>query len=118
MDGVAVITGAGGVLGSAIARGLAQDGWSIALHGLPGEPLDELAEELSAMAPSAAFAPFPFDLLKEGAAEHLLHRAGEWGGRIDGLVNNAALPSRMLLSSLSPSKWERVMHLNDWYPPS
>lgn len=116
MSKLALVTGTGGVLGSAIARSLAEDGWSVALHGLPGEPLDKLEEELSFLAPTARFRPFVCDLLQDEAPSTLLHDVEEWGGRIDGLVNNAALPSRSLLSALGAEEWGRVMRLNVLVP--
>ncbi len=87
---VALVTGAGRRLGNAIARHLAQRGYRVALHahdsrGGAQATVDELsAGGREAIALSA-------DLADEGATRRMVAAAHDHFGRIDALVNNAAI---------------------------
>ncbi|TCC01583.1 SDR family NAD(P)-dependent oxidoreductase [Kribbella soli] len=85
----AVVTGAGGSLGRAIALRLAQDGYGVALLDLPGDGLDESEAELKATGhPHAAL---PIDLRDAAALVRTIAAAEETLGPLDVLVNNAAI---------------------------
>ncbi|HEX7527042.1 MAG TPA: SDR family oxidoreductase [Gaiellaceae bacterium] len=81
---VAVVTGASGVLGSAIARGLAAAGAHVALLARRRDRLEELAQSLgdSALAVEA-------DVLDTAQLEHALATLLERWGKVDVLVNAA-----------------------------
>src|SRR2546430_7610288 len=84
---VAVVTGGTGVLGSALARGLARAGARVAILGRRRERAEAVAAEIVAAGGEAVATPA--DVLRkdelDGVREMLLHR---WG-RIDILVNVA-----------------------------
>ena len=80
----ALLTGATGGLGRAIAKALAARGASVALSARKAEALEALAAEL----PGEGHRVLPADLAEPGAAELLAAEAGE----IDVLVANAGLP--------------------------
>lgn len=78
----ALVTGAGGHLGAAMARGLAQAGAKIYLLGRSREPLEALAGEIGATAQAAAL-----DLTDAAAVTAFLRTLPEQ--RLDVLLNNA-----------------------------
>jgi len=86
----ALLTGAAGGLGHAIARALAADGVNLVLSDLSGTPfLDELADELRARGVRAE--AVTADLTQREDSESLVAKAEEALGPIDILVNNAGL---------------------------
>ncbi|MEO8245900.1 MAG: SDR family oxidoreductase [Chloroflexota bacterium] len=91
LDGrVALITGAGGHLGRAIAAGLTEMGASLVLVDRDPAAVEAAASEVAA-AGGAAPVAIDLDLTDEGAAATLVRAAREAFGRLDILVNNAAL---------------------------
>ncbi len=80
----ALLTGATGGLGRAIAQALAARGATLALSGRKAEALEALAAEL----PGEGHRALPADLAEPGAAEKLAAEAGE----VDILIANAGLP--------------------------
>src|SRR5207344_892830 len=80
----ALLTGATGGLGRAIARALAEHGAVVLLSARRQDALEALAEEL----PGSGHSVLPADLAEPGAAEMLAAEAGH----VDVLVANAGLP--------------------------
>jgi short-subunit dehydrogenase len=97
----ALLTGASGGLGEAIARALAGRGAHVVLSGRRLDVLDELARELDAEAIAC-------DLADRAQIERLLSAAGE----LDVLVANAALPGAGTLPRLSAEEIDRVLEVN------
>ena len=86
-DRVAVVTGATGVLGGAMAMGLARAGARVGLLGRQRERAEELAREISGTGGEAV--PLPADVLKRESLESAKDAVvGRWG-RVDILVNAA-----------------------------
>jgi len=83
---VAVVTGAGSGLGRAIARRLAQTGYTVALAGRHLETLEQTRAELPS--DSDAFA-VPTDVADPNSVEALFAEVVSRAGRVDLLVNNA-----------------------------
>ncbi|WP_025313174.1 SDR family NAD(P)-dependent oxidoreductase [Roseicyclus elongatus] len=84
MDRVALVTGAAGGIGAAIARRLASEGWRVVFsYRSRGAQAEALAEAIGARAVAC-------DLAQPGAAEALVADVMAQEGRIDALVNNAA----------------------------
>ncbi len=104
----ALITGASGDIGAAIARTLAGVGARLALSGTRTERLEALSQALGADGTVLA----PGDLgTAEGAAEVL--KAAEDGlGGIDILVNNAGMTRDNLALRLKDEDFERVLEVN------
>jgi len=84
---VAVITGASRGLGRAIARALAQRGWALVLNARGSEALTEAATELRLITTTESIAG---DVADETHRKELI-AAAETLGRLDALVNNAAI---------------------------
>jgi 3-oxoacyl-[acyl-carrier protein] reductase len=103
----ALVTGASGGIGAAIARTLHGAGAAVALSGTRLEPLEALAAELGArayvvpanLADAAAVAALP------GAAEAAM-------GSVDILVNNAGLTRDMLAMRMKDEDWDLVLAVN------
>ena len=100
----ALLTGATGGLGRAIAVALANRGASVVLSGRSGEALEQLAAEL----PGSGHVTVPADLAEAGAATKLVADAGQ----VDVLVANAGLPGSGLLTDFSEEEVERLLRVN------
>lgn len=85
----AIVTGAGSGIGEAIARRLAVDGLNVVLAGRREALLRHVADEIEDAGGSAAVVPI--DLARAEAASELAAAAVERYGRIDVLINNAAV---------------------------
>ena len=103
-DRTALLTGATGGLGRAIAVGLASRGARVALSARNAEALEELKAEL----PGEGHAVFPADLAEPGAAERLAAEAGE----VDALVANAGLPAAGWLADFTAEQVTRALRVN------
>lgn len=108
---IALITGAAKRIGSAIARDLAQHGWSIALHCNASRlEAEALAEEIRSGGGRAAV--LVADLADAGAAEALVPACVEALGVPTCLVNNAGLFINDDILSFDPAVWDRQMAVN------
>ena len=103
----ALVTGASGGIGAAVARVLHGAGATVALHGTRAERLEALAGELGQRAHVT-----PADLGDRAAAEGLAKRAAETMGGVDILVNNAGLTRDNLFMRMSAEEWDRVIQVN------
>jgi len=100
----ALLTGATGGLGRAIAKALAGRGAELILSARRQEALDALLAEL----PGEGHRTLVADLSEPGAAEKLAAEAGE----VDVLVANAGLPGAGLLPEFSPEQVTRALRVN------
>jgi short-subunit dehydrogenase len=100
----ALLTGATGGLGRAIARSLAGRGATLILSGRKQQALDELAAEL----PGEGHRTIVADLAEPGAAEQLAADAGD----VDILIANAGLPGAGLLTDLTAEQMARALRVN------
>jgi short-subunit dehydrogenase len=100
----ALLTGATGGLGRAIALALAQRGAQVALSARKREALEELAAEL----PGRGHTVLPADLAEPDAAECLAAEAA--GTEI--LIANAGLPAAGWLADFTPDQVKRALRVN------
>ena len=103
----ALVTGATGGLGQAIARTLHAAGATVALSGTRPEALEALAQELGERA-----APVPANLSDTAAVEALVPAAEEAIGPLDILVNNAGITRDNLFMRMKDEEWEQVLAVN------
>ncbi|MCL7997903.1 3-oxoacyl-[acyl-carrier-protein] reductase [Brucella pseudogrignonensis] len=103
----ALVTGATGGLGEAIARALHAQGAIVGLHGTREEKLKELAAELG----DRTFI-FPANLSDREAVKALGQKAEEEMGGIDILVNNAGITRDGLFVRMSDEDWDAVLNVN------
>jgi short-subunit dehydrogenase len=100
----ALLTGATGGLGRAIAKALAGRGATLVLSGRKADALEELAAEL----PGSGHRIAPADLAEPGAAEALAAEVGE----VDVLVANAGLPGTGRLPDFSAEELIGALRVN------
>ncbi len=103
----ALITGASGGIGGAIARVLHGAGATVALSGTRVQPLEELAAELGERAHVIAC-----NLSVAEEVEALPKKAAEVMGAVDILVNNAGITRDNLFMRMSDEEWQSVIDVN------
>lgn len=103
----ALVTGASGGIGRAIAVVLHKAGAKVALSGTRVEPLETLAAELG----DGAFA-LPCNLGDAGDLASLPAKAEEAMGQVDILVNNAGITRDNLALRMKDEDWDQVMNVN------
>ena len=94
-DKVAVIYGAGGAVGGAIARDFAREGATLFLTGRSMEPVEIVAKEIEAAGGSAEAAEV--DALDEGRVDDHLQSVVDKAGRVDISFNAVGIPSTNLI---------------------
>ncbi|HZS69188.1 MAG TPA: 3-oxoacyl-ACP reductase family protein [Burkholderiales bacterium] len=107
---VAIVTGAGHGLGKAYARRLAAEGAAVVIAELDAAAGERVAAEVGGLAVRT-------DVADEASCQEMARRAVERYGRIDVLVNNAAIfatipMSRAPFDQVEPAEWDRMMAVN------
>jgi 3-oxoacyl-[acyl-carrier protein] reductase len=103
----ALVTGATGGLGSAIARKLHAQGATVALSGTREAVLQELADDLGERAHV-----LPCNLSDAEAVDALPKQAAEAMGSLDILVANAGITKDQLLMRMKDEDWDQVIRIN------
>ncbi|KAA0125058.1 3-oxoacyl-[acyl-carrier-protein] reductase [Methylobacterium sp. P1-11] len=103
----ALVTGATGGLGQAIARALHAQGATVALSGTRPQALEALAAELGERA-----SPVAADLSDKDSVEGLVPAAEAAIGPLDILVNNAGITRDNLFMRMKDEEWEQVIAVN------
>lgn len=109
---VAVITGATGYLGRALARGFADAGATLLLSGRSEEALTKLVEELGPAGDRVH--TFAADLTDSAAGERIVGQALVQSGRIDTLIVNAGTLADGLFAGLTDYELSQVYEVNLW----
>ena len=109
----ALVTGASGGIGAAVARALHARGARLVVTGRRPEPLAALADELG----GGGVTVHACDVADAGAAEALVKAADAaaaegGGGGLDILVNNAGVTRDNLALRLKDEEWEEVLRTN------
>ena len=108
---VALVTGAGRRLGRAMARALADRGMTVAIHfNASSEGANELRDEILRAGGQAAC--FKADLTDAAAARDLPRQVVKRLGKLDVLVNSAAVMHRLRFDETTPEQWDTVLDLN------
>jgi 3-oxoacyl-[acyl-carrier protein] reductase len=103
----ALVTGASGGIGGAIARALHGAGAKVMIHGTRRNALDALAESLRERVFVATA-----DLADASASEALIKNAEQAMGQLDILVNNAGLARDMLAMRMKDEDWQKVIDVD------
>jgi 3-oxoacyl-[acyl-carrier protein] reductase len=110
---IAIVTGAAKGMGRDICLTLAREGASLALAAREAGPLDALAGDVKAL--GGRVAAVPTDVTDEDAVRRLVERTtGEFGGRIDILVNAAGItgPVETPVWEIKAEDWDQVIGIN------
>lgn len=116
LDGrVAIVTGGGHGIGKAYCEGLAAEGSAIVVAEIDGDAAERTATELRKNGVRAL--EIATDVADEKSAQRMAERTLEAFGRIDVLINNAAvfatIPiSRVPLEQVTVEEWDLVMAVN------
>ncbi len=103
----ALITGASGGIGGAIAKALHAQGATVGLSGTRTDPLNALATELGERAHV-----LPCNLGDEAAVVELPKQAAEAMGSLDILINNAGVTKDNIFMRMSDDEWNTVLDIN------
>ncbi|AIE87255.1 SDR family NAD(P)-dependent oxidoreductase [Fimbriimonas ginsengisoli] len=104
---VCIVTGAASGIGLATANRMASEGGRVAIVDLKAE-----AAEAAAQAIGEAAISLVADVGDAGAIQDGIHAVLEKWGRIDVLVNNAAMMTFQLLEELTVEQWDHVLAVN------
>ena len=103
----ALVTGASGGIGEAVARALHAQGATVVLHGTRAEKLEALQKDLGARAFAVAV-----DLSNRDAVAGLVDAASVLAGPISILVNNAGITRDGLFMRMKDDDWDSVLEVN------
>ncbi len=105
---VALVTGGGSGIGTAIAERFVADGAKICITGRRKEMLEKVAESL----PSGSVVICQGDVSKEEDVKRMVKATMKFGGKLDVLVNNAGINRPTPIVELDPKVWQEVMGVN------
>lgn len=106
-DEIYWITGASSGIGEALAKGLAARGAKLILSGRKVPELERVNEMCG-----GGHMILPFETTDLAALPALVEQAKSWGGRIDGLINNAGISQRSLAQETDFSVYQQVIDID------
>lgn len=109
-DKIAIVTGASRGIGRQIALHLGQFGGTVILAARNKKLLDQVAEQIKAKGANAEI--FQLDLEQEDTIKALVNYVEDKFGRLDILVNNAAVTHSAAFEQTATHDWDRVMNIN------
>jgi NAD(P)-dependent dehydrogenase (short-subunit alcohol dehydrogenase family) len=109
-DQVALVTRGAQGLGEALCRALGQDGATVAIADIRGERAEALASKLTA--DGLHTVAVPMDVTDAEAAQSAVGRFYDLYGRLDILINNAAIDKTVSVEELTLSEWDRILATN------
>jgi meso-butanediol dehydrogenase/(S,S)-butanediol dehydrogenase/diacetyl reductase len=105
---VALITGGGTGIGTAIAERFVADGAKVCITGRRKEMLEKVAKSL----PSGTVVICPGDVSQEEDVKRMVETTVKFGGKLNVLVNNAAINHPAPIDELDPKLWREVIGVN------
>ncbi|MFP4252829.1 MAG: SDR family oxidoreductase [Guyparkeria sp.] len=111
MTQVVYVTGGAQGIGKGIAHYLLERGCSVVIVDIDEEAGAECIEEMGDIGPLRFL---PVDVRDEQAVEHSIGQTVDWFGRLDGVINNAALADPFMgdVESVEQAEWQRVIDTN------
>jgi 3-oxoacyl-[acyl-carrier protein] reductase len=109
------VTGGAGTLGAAIGARFARDGADVVLADLDAAAAADQAGGIAGSTGRRA-AGWPVDVTDPKSVAALLQRLQDVFGRLDYVVNNAAVSDHSPLGRLSAADWHALMAVNVWGP--
>ncbi len=104
---IALVTGASGDIGRAIAINLAKQGAKVAITGRRSKVLDQICKQYP-----KAFTPLVGDLSQRDNVKTIVSDVENKLGPIDILINNAGIAEDQLAVRMDDEKWQKVMNVN------
>jgi meso-butanediol dehydrogenase/(S,S)-butanediol dehydrogenase/diacetyl reductase len=105
---VALITGGGTGIGTALAKRFVAEGAKICITGRRQAMLDKVAQSL----PAGTVTTCAGDVTKLEDAERMVNTAIAFGGKLDAVVNNAAIDPGGTVTDIDPALWKQVLDIN------
>jgi len=109
-DKVALVTGAGGGIGGAVARVFGAAGARVFVHGRQEDKLKALCDSMSREGVDTAYKGI--DITVSGAAQDLVDAAIRTMGRIDVLINSAGINRPQKPEDVTEKNWDDVLDIN------
>lgn len=110
VQAVAIVTGGARGIGEAIGRALVQEGMTVVVGDREAKAGRRAAASLRRMGATALF--IRTDVTRVGSVRRLVLRTIDAFGRIDVLVNNAAILKMKPVANMRPAEWEQVLAVN------
>ena len=107
---VALVTGGGGGIGSAIARRLSSEGAQVVVTDVNAEAAEAVAADIRSSGHKAS--SIAADIAKGGECHMLVKQVLAAQGQIDVLVNNAGINRRGNIMAISEDDWEATFAVN------
>ncbi|WP_372949071.1 SDR family oxidoreductase [Mariniphaga sp.] len=103
-----IVTGGAQGIGKIVTQHLLKEGFNVSVFEIDAEAISEFREEET----SEKLAIFLCDISLENEVTEAIKRSVATFGRIDGLVNNAAIANNKSITELSVEEWNRVIAVN------
>lgn len=107
-----MLTGGGGGIGAAMARVFCSEGAAVVLVDANAQALASVADDLLTRDASAKVRTFVADVADADQAVAAAELAAREFGRLDVLVNNAAMRNYSALAETTPEDWQRIVSVN------
>ncbi|MDR5762917.1 SDR family NAD(P)-dependent oxidoreductase [Caballeronia sp. LZ035] len=111
-DKVVLITGGGGGIGAATARVFCDEGAAVVLVDANLQALARVVDDLLSRDPAARVETFEADVANAEQAAQAAELAVSTFGRLDVLVNNAAMRNYSALADATPEEWQSMVSVN------
>lgn len=105
-----IVTGGAGGIGSAICRGLAEDGLGVVVADFDERAAQALAEEIRKKGGEAV--AYKVDVASAASAGRMIQESAERFGQVDFLINGAGVMSRTPVVEMAEEEWDRVLRIN------
>ncbi|MCL2336531.1 MAG: 3-oxoacyl-ACP reductase FabG [Firmicutes bacterium] len=109
-DRIALITGAGGGIGEAVARRFALEGATVVLADITEDTIHKLDADLKAQGYNSL--AIPVNITKKSEVDAMVQQVVSTYGRLDILINNAAINRDSLLKKMTEDQWDFVIDVN------
>ena len=108
----ALITGGGAGIGAAAGRVFCAEGAAVMLVDANADALASTTRAIAEAVPGARIASFAADVSDATRADEAVRQAREVFGRLDVLVNNAAMRNYAALAQATPDEWQAIVGVN------
>src|ERR1044071_6099428 len=109
-DKVVLITGAGKGSGRSLAQALAEQGSLVAANDISPINVEEVVAQITASGGRAK--AYIEDIAKKVGAQHIINQVEDDFGRIDILINHAAVEPHVPLLDMDEWDWHRTLDVN------